>query len=238
MQKYVPSCKEEQDFLESYDPKAFDSVAVTVDAVIFGTARKPSANYRKSDELSLKILLVRRKEYPYKDSLALPGGFVLLNETLEDSLNRTIKNKTGLKDVYSEQLMTFGEVNRDPRMRVISCAYMSLLDSEKANVVDAEWFDIDSLNNLDIAFDHKEIINLALAKLREEINYSDIVFHMMTDEFTIGDLQKVYELILGQPLLAAAFRRTIADKIEDTGKMSGNLGHRPSRVFRYKGNHN
>ncbi|MCQ2534199.1 MAG: NUDIX hydrolase [Clostridia bacterium] len=233
MQKYVPSCEEEKKFLEEYNPSDYPSISVTVDAVIFGTAMTPSPNYRKSNELQLKVLLVKRTEYPYKDKLALPGGFVLLNETLEDSLKRTIVNKTGLSEVYSEQLYTFGNIDRDPRMRVVSSAYMSLIDAEKAVVKDAEWYDIDDLENLDLAFDHIDIIKEALKRLRNRVNYSDIVFHMMPEEFTIGDLQKVYELILGETLLAPAFRRTIADKIVDTGKMTGNQGHRPSRIFRY-----
>ena len=86
------------------------------------------------DEQSIKVLLVRREEYPYKDCYSLPGGFVLDGETLEDSLRRTLKRKTGLTNVYSEQLYTFGEVDRDPRMRVISCAYISLLNTKKANI--------------------------------------------------------------------------------------------------------
>lgn len=233
MEKYIPSNEEERKFLESYNPSDYPSISVTVDAVIFGTAMTPSANYRKSNELQLKILLVKRNEYPYKDKYALPGGFVLPNETLEDSLKRTIVKKTGLNDVYSEQLYTFGNINRDPRMRVVSCAYMSLIDAEKAEIKDAEWFDVDDLDKLDLAFDHITIIKEAQKRLKNRVNYSDIVFHMMPEEFTIGDLQKVYELILGETLLAPAFRRTIADKIIDTGKMTGNQGHRPSRIFRY-----
>lgn len=234
MDKYIASSREEQEYLESYNPKAFDPISVTVDAVILGISKSKSDNYRKSAESKLKILLVKRTEYPYKGFYGLPGGFVLQDETMEDSLRRTLKNKTGLSEVYSEQLYTFGDVNRDPRMRVISCAYISLLDSEKAEVKDAEWFDVEDINNIPIAFDHINIINEALNRLRSKINYSDIVYHMMPDEFTIGELQRVYELILGEPLLAAQFRRTIADKIEDTGKMTENLGHRPSRIYRYK----
>lgn len=234
MQKYKPSCKEEQDFLREYNPNQFPPVAVTVDAVIFGIEKDNTDNYRKLDEQSLKVLLVRRDNYPYKDCYSLPGGFVLTGETFEDSLQRTLKNKTGLTNVYSEQLYTFGEVDRDPRMRVISCAYISLLDTKKAKIKDATWVDVNHIKELKMAFDHENIIEEAIGRLRGKINYTDIVFHMMPEEFTISELQQVYEKILGEKLLAPAFRRTISDKLEDTGKMTGNAGHRPSRLFRYK----
>lgn len=234
MGKYIPCCKEEQDFLREYNPNQFSTIAVTVDAVILGIEKDNTDNYRKLDEQSIKVLLVKREEYPYKDCYSLPGGFVLDEETLEDSLRRTLKKKTGLTNVYSEQLYTFGEVDRDPRMRVISCAYISLLDTKKANIRDAMWMDLEHIKDIPMAFDHGNIIGEAIKRLRGKINYTDIVFHMMPEEFTISELQQVYEKILGEKLLAPAFRRTISDKLEDTGKMTQNAGHRPSRLFRYK----
>ncbi|MGN0437596.1 MAG: NUDIX hydrolase [Lachnospiraceae bacterium] len=234
MKKYKPCCKEEQDFLREYNPSQFSPIAVTVDAVIFGIEKDNTDNYRKLDEQSIKVLLVKRQDYPYKDCYSLPGGFVLEGETLEDTLQRTLKNKTGLTNVYSEQLYTFGEVNRDPRMRIISCAYISLLDTKKAKIKDATWVDVNYIKELKMAFDHEKIIGEAIGRLRGKINYTDIVFHMMPEEFTISELQQVYEKILGEKLLAPAFRRTISEKLEDTGKMTGNVGHRPSRLFRYK----
>ncbi|MDE5865022.1 MAG: hypothetical protein K2H31_00230, partial [Lachnospiraceae bacterium] len=96
------------------------------------------------------------------------------------------------------------------------------------------WFDIEDIREMEIAFDHRMIIEEALKRLRGKINYTDIVFHMMPQEFTISELQEVYEIILGKKLLQAAFRRTISEKLEDTGKMTSNAGHRPSRIFRYK----
>ena len=234
MDKYKPSCKKEEDFLRAYDPSQFSPIAVTVDAVIFGIEKDNTDNYRKLDEQSIKVLLVKREGYPYKDCYSLPGGFVLEGETFEDSLQRTLKNKTGLTNVYSEQLYTFGSVERDPRMRVISCAYISLLDTTRAKITDAIWMDLDEIKELSMAFDHGNIIEEAMKRLRGKINYTDIVFHMMPKEFTISELQQVYEKILGEKLLAPAFRRTISDKLEDTGKMTANAGHRPSRLFRYK----
>ena len=235
MANYKPSCKEEEEFLRSYNPSQFPAIAVTVDAVVFGVSKDSADNYSRLDKQSIKVLLVKRTEYPYKDCYSLPGGFVLEGETFEDSLQRTLKNKTGLKDVYSEQLYSFGAVDRDPRMRVVSCSYISLLDTQKARIHNAMWADLEEISNLPMAFDHSHIIEEAIKRLRGKLNYTDIVFHMMPEEFTISELQNVYENILGEKLLAAAFRRTIASKLEDTGKMTSNAGHRPSRIFRYKG---
>lgn len=229
--KYQAKSKEEQQFLDNYNPSEYAHIAVTVDAVVFGVMKNMSDNYRKLDNQSLKILLVKREEYPYKDCYALPGGFVPLEETLEDTLERTLEAKTGLKNIYSEQLYTFGRINRDPRMRIISCAYISLIDAGKAKIYGAEWFDIEEINEIPLAFDHNFIIEEAIKRMRGKINYTDIVFNMMPTEFTISQLQEVYEIILGEKLLAAAFRRTIADKIVETGKMTRNAGHRPSRIF-------
>ena len=234
MSKYVPSSNEEKIFLEQYNAKDYPSVAITVDAVVFGVKRDATENYRKLDKQTIQVLLVKREEYPYKGYYALPGGFVGIEESLEDTLERTLKNKTNLTGIYSEQLYTFGAIDRDPRMRIISSAYISLLDSSKANIKDAIWVPIDEIENYDIAFDHMQIIEEAKNRLRGKIMESDIVFHMMPEEFTISELQEVYEIVLGEKLLAPAFRRVIAKKIEDTGKMTNSAGHRPSRIFRQK----
>lgn len=228
---YQENSKEEQQFLDCYNPDEYAHISVTVDAVVLGVMKNPSHNYRKLDNQSLKILLVKRDEYPYKDYYTLPGGFVLPEETLEDTLERTLEAKTGLKNIYSEQLYTFGGINRDPRMRIISCAYISLIDAGKAKINGAEWFDIEEVKKITLAFDHNLVIEEAIKRMKGKINYTDIIFNMLPTEFTISQLQEVYEIILGEKLLAAAFRRTIADKIVDTGKMTNNAGHRPSRIY-------
>lgn len=232
--KKVSSKIGEGDFLLNYDPKSYDSVAVTVDVVIFGISRKSSGNYRKLDEQSLNVLLVKRNEHPFKDFYSLPGSFVKLNETLEDTAHRIVATKTSLKDIYMEQLYTFGQLERDPRMRVISCSYISLIDMDKITST-KEWVNVDDIEKMDIGFDHKNIINEALLRLKNKINYTDLVFYMMPECFTISQLQEVYEIILGKKLIPAAFRRTIADKIEETKQYTSNSGHRPSRLFRFKG---
>ena len=224
----------EKEFLSQYHPEKYASISITVDAIVVGVAKDTSDNYRKLDRQSLKILLVKREHYPYKDCYSLPGGFVGEKETFEETLRRVLLDKTGLADIYSEQLYTFGGVERDPRMRIVSCAYISLVDINRTSITGAEWFAVEDIRNMALAFDHNRMIDEALKRLSGKINYTDIVFHMMPPEFTISELQEVYELILGKKLLPAAFRRTISEKLEDTGKMTSNAGHRPSRIFRFR----
>lgn len=227
---------EEQNFLDKYDPSAYPPIAVAVDTVVFGILKSAPRNYRKLSKQSLNILLVKRSECPFKDKLALPGGFVLPEETLDETAKRVLKTKTGLKEIYCEQLYTFGDINRDPRMRVISCAYVALVDTEKTKIKDAAWISTDMIKNADLAFDHAAIIMEALKRLRGKINYTDIVFHMMPEKFTISQLQEIYETILEKKLLPAAFRRTIAGRITQTKEFTENAGHRPSRLYRWNGN--
>lgn len=226
---------EEQKFLDGYDPSDYPPVAVAVDTVVFGISRSAPEDYRRLGKQSLDILLVRRSGYPFKGRLALPGGFVLPDETIDETARRVLKTKTGLNEIYCEQLYTFGEIDRDPRMRVISCAYIALVDAEKAEIKDAEWAGADAIKNAELAFDHSAIIAEALKRLRGKINYTDIVFHMMPETFTISRLQEIYETILGKKLLPAAFRRTIADRITPTEEFTQNAGHRPSRLYKWNG---
>lgn len=225
----------EQKFLDEYDPAAYPPIAVAVDAVVFGISRSAPDNYRKLGKQSLNILLIKRDEHPFKDKLSLPGGFVQPNETIDETAKRVLKAKTGLDEIYCEQLYTFGDIDRDPRMRVISCAYIALVDAEKTRINNAEWVRLDAKKNEDLAFDHSAIISEALKRLRGKINYTDIVFHMMPETFTISELQEIYQTILEKQLLPAAFRRTIADKITPTEEFTQNAGHRPSRLYKWNG---
>lgn len=225
----------EQKFLDEYDPSAFPPIAVAVDAVVFGISRSASDNYRKLGKQSLNILLIRRSEYPFKNKLSLPGGFVLPNETIDETAKRVLKAKTGLDEIYCEQLYTFGDINRDPRMRVISCAYIALVDAEKTRINNVEWVPMNVIKNEDLAFDHVAIITEALKRLRGKINYTDIVFHMMPETFTISQLQEIYQTVLEKELLPAAFRRTIAHKITQTEEFTHSAGHRPSRLYKWNG---
>lgn len=266
----------EEEFLKNYDSSIYDKLSMTTDILILSVSSKDSNNYRKTDKKMMSILLVKRDDYPYKDKWCLPGGFLNpKNETLEECTKRVLKRETNLEDIYLEQLYTFDRIDRDPRMRVISTAYVALIDKNelKQDVKNASWFDITlmeekdgvvflvldngeetislqvnkvlrnkitdrydyiSNNNNMIAFDHDVVIVSGIEKIKEKVNSSDIVFNMMPEYFTLGDLQQVYEVLLGKKLIDAPFRRIIASKVEKTEKMKTGEGHRPSYLFKYK----
>lgn len=264
----------EEEFLKDYNPSEFDRLSVTTDILIFSVSDDIQDNYRKLSEKRFSLLLVKRNNYPFKDKWCLPGGFVKIDEDIEDAPVRILSKETGLHDIYLEQLYTYGSVDRDPRMRVISTSYMALIDknklSEKINS-DASWFNITKLEddkkiyvtldngneeikftikkelkekttdrykfsiieNEDLAFDHPLVIVSGMERLKNKISYTDVVFNMMPKYFTLGELQKVYEVILGKKLLDPAFRRIIADKVIKTDKVKTGGGHRPSVLFTY-----
>lgn len=245
--------KEEKIFLKNYDDSIYKKISIATDVILFSVSNKKTDNYRKTDEKKFSVLLVKRNEYPYKNCWSLPGGFVKPNETLEDSVENILRNKTNLTGIYAEQLYTFSNIERDPRTRVISVAYMALVDKTKLStkILDnAEWFDIcfdgnktvlsnetESFtlegNNV-LAFDHSTIIMTGIERLRNKVFYTDIVFQMMPECFSLPELQMTYECIIGKKLIPAAFRRTIASKIEKTDKMMTGRGHRPSVLYKKK----
>ncbi len=203
--------------------------AVSVDIVVF-TLR----------EGSLHILLIQRGEDPYKMKWALPGGFVLLDESLENAANRKLDDETGISGVYLEQLYTYGEPERDPRGRVITVAYFALIPSDRPirtegrdDVSSAAWFPINSIPAL--AFDHNEIIEYALRRLRYKLEYSAVGFELLPGEFTLTELQSTYEIILGEKLDKRNFRRRMleANIIEATENKRTGDG-RPARLYRYR----
>lgn len=138
----------EAEFLNHYDANQFDRPSVTVDMLIFTVMNEAIYNYRKLPQKTMKLLLIKRKNHPYKDEWALPGGFVNMDESLDDAAKRELKEETNIEGIYLEQLYSFGNLNRDPRTRVISCAYLALVDSTKLQVKagddakEAEWFDV------------------------------------------------------------------------------------------------
>ncbi len=203
--------------------------AVTTDIVIF-TIRQ--------DEL--KILLIKRALQPYQGMWALPGGFVNLEESLEDGARRELAEETGIRDVYLEQLYSFGEPDRDPRERVITVAYYALVPSDEIDIQagsDAEgvsWFGMQELPEL--AFDHAAILEMAYERLRAKLDYSTIAFQFMPKNFTLSELQHVYEVILREPVDKRNFRKRMLslDLIVDTGKDKRVGAHRPARLYRVR----
>ena len=267
----------EEMFLKDYDSSVFEKLSMTTDILIMSVSNEDTGNYRKLSEKKFSILLVKRDNYPFKGKWCLPGGFVGIDETLDEVAKRVLKTETNLKDIYIEQLYTFSDIKRDPRMRVISTSYMALVD--KNRLMDklsdnASWFnvfmledeksynvtldngieeikfvvgkklrdkttdryDFNIIKNDKLAFDHPLVIVSGIERLKNKIEYTDIVFNMMPKYFTLGELQQVYEVILGKKLLDPAFRRIIANKVEKTDKVQTGGGHRPSALFRYKNN--
>jgi 8-oxo-dGTP diphosphatase len=186
----------------------------------------------------LAVLLVRRAGEPFKGCWALPGGFIEPNECLEDGALRELAEETGVTGVYLEQLYTFGKPDRDPRERIISVAYYALAPSELLTPVagsDAAavaWFELDALPAL--AFDHDAVIALAQQRLRAKLDYSTVAFGFMQPEFTLGELQKVYETIRGEALDKRNFRKHILalGLLAETGTSRRVGNHRPAKLYR------
>jgi 8-oxo-dGTP diphosphatase len=206
----------------------YPRAALTVDCVVFGF-----------DEGELKVLLIQRALEPFKGKWALPGGFVRVDETLDNAARRELAEETGLENVFLEQLYTFGTVNRDPRERVVSVAYYALvkLSDHKAkaatDAADAEWFPISELPKL--AFDHAEIVAAALARLQGKVRYQPIGFELLPPKFTLSELQHLYEAILETGLDKRNFRKKVLSfgllvPLKQT-QMSGR--HRPAQLFRF-----
>ncbi|RMF45717.1 MAG: NUDIX hydrolase [Anaerolineae bacterium] len=204
--------------------------ALTVDVVIFTL---------KEEKLS--VLLIERAQDPYAGMWALPGGFVQVDESLEEAALRELKEETGLEgEFYLEQLYTYGDPARDPRERVVTVAYFALIpsdrpihDSPSSDAAAARWFPVDSLPSL--AFDHGEIVHYALRRLRYKLEYTAVGFELLPESFTLSELQRTYEIILGEKLDKRNFRRRIlqANIIEETGKLRTGSG-RPARLYRYR----
>jgi len=201
------------------------NVRVTVDTVIF-TIR----------DRSLQALLVRRGIAPFKGRWAIPGGFIHDNESLDEAARRELREETGVRDVYLEQLYSFGDPKRDPRGRVITIAYFALIASDHAplkagtDAADARWFPMDALPPL--AFDHADILAYALERLRYKLEYTTVGFQFLPKAFTLSELQEVYEAILGKKLDKRNFRRKIEllRILKPTGEWR-RAGRRPARLY-------
>jgi 8-oxo-dGTP diphosphatase len=204
-----------------------ESLRVTVDIVIF-TLR----------EGSLQVLLVKRGVPPFEGQYAIPGGFIRGDESLEEAALRELHEETGVRNVFLEQLYTFGDPKRDPRGRVITVAYYALIASDKlalvagAGAAEAQWFPASSVPPL--AFDHKSILDYALERLRNKLEYTTVGFQLLPEKFTLGELQAVYEAILGRPLDKRNFRRKLALLgILKPLREWQRTGRKPAQLFRF-----
>ncbi|MES2570830.1 MAG: NUDIX domain-containing protein [Verrucomicrobiota bacterium] len=206
----------------------YSRAALTVDCVVFGF-----------DESELKVLLIRRGIAPFLDKWALPGGFVRVEETVDEAARRELSEETGLKNVFLEQLYTFGAVDRDPRERVVSVAYFALvkLDEHPAkgasDASDAGWFPVSSPPSL--AFDHATILKTALLRLRGKVRYEPIGFELLPKKFTLSQLQHLYEAVLQMEVDKRNFRKKILsmDLLVPLDEQIRLGAHRPAQLFRF-----
>jgi 8-oxo-dGTP diphosphatase len=218
-----------RDVPPNYDPNQYDRPAVTVDIVIF--------TLRDQD---LQVLLIQRKHPPFANYWAIPGGFVQMGESLEAAALRELEEETSVRDVYIEQLFTFGQPDRDPRTRVITVAYFALVPSTELfpleagdDAADARWWSMYELPS--VAFDHAEILDYALTRLRYKLEYSAVGFELLPASFTLSELQSAYEVILGEKLDRGNFRKKLrkAAVVEPTREYR-NTGGRPARLYRFR----
>lgn len=285
-----------EQFLEGYNPNKYEKPSVTVDTLIFTVGEKEVENKRKLPEKELQVLLIKRKDHPYIGQWAIPGGFVDMVESMDKAAKRELKEETGVDNVYLEQLYTFGDVGRDPRMRVISTCYMALVDSSRITAVagddaeDVKWFKVVGLNDMfqnreetaeglrvtrekelflesvdgeveirtllrqeerhvrglveqeteilgekgeGLAFDHAKVVSYGIERLRNKIGYTGVAFNLLPRYFTITEVQKIYEAILGRKLLAPNFRRKITPMLKETDQVYTEGQHRPAKMFEY-----
>jgi 8-oxo-dGTP diphosphatase len=202
--------------------------AVSVDCVAFGLA-----------DDGLQVLLIERDLEPFAGSWALPGGFVGIDEALDAAARRELQEETGLKLEYLEQLYTFGAVARDPRFRVITVAYFALIKLEQYSVQaasdarQAKWFPIAGLPVL--AFDHAEIIQVAVERLRNKVRYQPIGFDLLPRKFTLRQLQTFYEQLLQRELDKRNFRKRVLamDLLTELDEFQDRVPHRAARLYRF-----
>ena len=203
--------------------------ALTVDCVVFG--------FDPAGEL--KVLLIQRGLEPFEGKWALPGGFVVVEEALDDAARRELAEETGLRDVFLEQLYTFGRPDRDPRERVVSVAYYALVTLEgrqlhaATDAKNAAWFSVADLPSL--AFDHDEILDAAVQRLRGKVRYQPIGFELLPEKFTLSQLQRLYEVVLERELDKRNFRKKILgmDLLIETDEIEQDVAHRAARLYRF-----
>ncbi|MCS7017905.1 MAG: NUDIX domain-containing protein [Cytophagales bacterium] len=202
--------------------------ALTVDCVIFGLG-----------ENSLKVLLIERAEEPFKGMWALPGGFVDINESIDEAARRELEEETGIQGMFMEQLYTFGDIHRDPRGRVVSVAYYALVNLSEYRVQPgsdarrAEWHDVNHIPSL--AFDHALIFQTALKRLKGKVRYQPVGFELLPEKFALSQLQRVYELILNKELDKRNFRKKILGMgllIELPERQKG-VSHRAAKLYAF-----
>jgi 8-oxo-dGTP diphosphatase len=243
-QKNQASDPTERAYLEAYLPEEFPRPLVTVVVAALST-----------HDGHLWALVIKRRDHPFINSWALPGGFVRMTESLDQAASRLLVEEAGLKDVYLEQLYTFGEPQRDPRTRVITVAYYALiawrqlqpLQSEGQPTLmklDVEWSGetggpVDLIDHKgkhqSIAFDHADVLGMAVKRIRGKLDYVPIGFQLLPARFALRQLQEVHETVLDRPLNKDSFRRRMlaSGLLEATGELEEDVDHRPAELYRF-----
>jgi 8-oxo-dGTP diphosphatase len=206
----------------------FSRPALTVDVVVFAL-----------DEEDLKVMLIQRDLEPFERQWGLPGGFVRVEETLEEAARRELEEETGLRGIYLEQLYTFGDLDRDPRERVVTVAYYALVNLEghrvraSTDARNAAWFAISHLPAL--TFDHEHILGVAHERLRGKVRYQPIGFELLPAKFALRQLQHLYEVILDRELDKRNFRKKILsmDILVELDDIETDVAHRAARLYRF-----
>ena len=208
------------------EDREFFQIAISVDCVIFGF-----------DKNELKVLLIKSDLEEFNNQWSLLGDLVKPDENLESASYRVLKERTGLDDVYLEQVYTFGEVNRHPAGRVISTAYYSLINIKdhqpKFSDNELHWHPVNEINSL--AFDHQTILNTCLERLQSKIEEHPIVFNLLPEKFSLRELQNLYEAILGVKMDRRNFRKKffLMDWLEDMNELEQDVPHRPGKLYRF-----
>lgn len=206
----------------------FPRAALTVDCVVFGL-----------DDTDLKVLLIQRDLAPFRGKWALPGGFVRVDESLEDAARRELREETGLQEVFLEQLFTYGELKRDPRERVVTVAWYALVRLSDHRVTaatdarDAAWFVVQKIPKL--AFDHDRILRAAHQRLQAKVRYEPIGFELLPKKFTLTQIQKLYEIVLDRTIDKRNFRKKILrmDVLHELDEVETDVAHRAARLYRF-----
>lgn len=206
----------------------YERPALTTDCVVFGL-----------DQDDLKLLLIQRDIEPFEGSWALPGGFIHIGESVDDCARRELHEEAGLKDIYLEQLYTYGQPDRDPREQVVTVAYFALVNlvehmpEASTDARNAAWFDLDDLPKL--AFDHKDIVKKAKDRLRGKLRYEPIGFELLPTKFTLTQLQKLYEIILETDIDKRNFRKKILklDLLIETNEVEQDVARRAAKLYKF-----
>jgi 8-oxo-dGTP diphosphatase len=206
----------------------FARPALTVDVVVFAL-----------DAEELRVMLIERDLKPFAGRWALPGGFVRVDETVDAAARRELQEESGLKDIFLEQLYTFGDLDRDPRERVVTVAYYALVNlaghevRASTDARNAAWFPMNDLP--DLAFDHQRILTAAHDRVRAKVQYQPIGFELLPEKFTLSQLQHLYEVILDRELDKRNFRKKVLSMeiVKETSEIETDVAHRAARLYRF-----